>query len=159
MPILSLISIAVVFRGRVIKTQTWPRERVNKPLIDNQIDIFTKGASLTRYDWLEPSLLRLLEGGIYIWLTQAFDLNTHEIFVVIFAILFGHYDSMYRALASEKKPRWLDAIGLYIPGRIAVIVAFAIAGFDLTSLVYYFGALYFLIASVQWVISNFAKGK
>jgi hypothetical protein len=159
MPILSLISIAVVFRGRVIKTNTWPHDRVNKALIDDQIDIFSKGATLRRYDWLEPSILRLIEGGAYIAAIQIFDLNTHLAFIVIFAILFGHYDSMYRALAGEKKPKWLNSVGLFIPGRLLVVALFATAELSLTTLAYYFGALYFVIASAQWVIANFMKGK
>ena len=66
MPILSIISIALVFRGRFTKTLTWPKARVNKNLIDDQIDSFINKDSTNRFDWLTPSLLRLLEGAILI---------------------------------------------------------------------------------------------
>jgi hypothetical protein len=66
---------------------------------------------------------------------------------------------MYRALAGEKKPVWLSTLGGFIPGRIAVISAFIYFGCTLLPLVYYFGALYFLVSSFQWVVVNFVKGK
>ena len=54
MPILALLSIALVFRGRVRKSLTWPKERVNKNLIDDQLDSFRNENSTNRFDWLEP---------------------------------------------------------------------------------------------------------
>ena len=52
MPILALLSIALVFRGRVRKSLTWPKERVNKNLIDDQLDSFRNENSTNRFDWL-----------------------------------------------------------------------------------------------------------
>lgn len=159
MPVLSLISIAVVFRGRVRTTNSWPKERVNKALIDNQLDFLTFKESKNRYDWLEPSALRLVEGSFVIACFVIFDLHQHHTFLILFAILFGHYDSMYRALAGERKPGWLSALGAYVPGRILLLGVFAYFNFSLLPLVYYFGALYFAISSLQWVFANFVKGK
>jgi hypothetical protein len=159
MPILSLISITLVFRGRVKGTIKWPKERVNRPLIDNQLDFFVNANSNNRYDWLEPSILRLIEGGLIIAAYVVMDLNQYQTFFILFAILFSHYDSMYRALAGEKKPKWLSLLGLYIPGRLLLIAAFIAADFSLTPLMYYFATLYFLVASLQWVVANFMKGK
>lgn len=159
MPILSLISIGLVFRGRVRTSLTWPKDRTHKTLIDSQLDLLGKSSTFSRFDWLEPSILRLIEGGLYICATVLFDLNLHQSFMIIFAILFGHYDSMYRALAGEKKPQWLTALGLSIPGRLLLIGLFVIYGLSLQNLVYYFGALYFFIASFQWIAANVVKGK
>jgi hypothetical protein len=157
MPILSLISIALVFRGRVKKSLTWPKERVNKDLIDDQIDSFKSKGSTNRFDWLMPSVLRLLEGAILIQIAVTTDLDRSVIFLLLLAILFSHYDNMYRALQGEKKPAWLSIAGGYIFGRLFVIALWIWLGWSLTILVYYFCILFFVISSVQWVLSRKAK--
>ena len=157
MPILSLISIALVFRGRVKKSLTWPKERVNKDLIDDQIDSFKSKGSTNRFDWLMPSVLRLLEGAILIQIAVTTDLDRSVIFLLLLAILFSHYDNMYRALQGEKKPAWLSIAGGYIFGRLFIIALWIWFGWSLTILVYYFCILFFIVSSVQWVLSRKAK--
>ena len=157
MPILSLISIALVFRGRTRKTLTWPKDRVNKNLIDDQLDSIKNKNSTNRFDWLEPSLLRLLEGAIFIEIAYVTNLNRSVIFLILFAILFNHYDNMYRALQSERKPLWLSIAGGFIFGRLLIIVLWIWLGWSLTILVYYFGLLFFIISSIQWVSSRKAS--
>jgi hypothetical protein len=157
MPILSLISIALVFRGRFIKTITWPKDRVNKNLIDDQLDSIKNKSSTNRFDWLEPSLLRLLEGAIFIELAVVTSLDRSVIFLLLFAILFNHYDNMYRALQGERKPTWLSIAGGYIFGRLLLVVLWIWLGWSLTILVYYFSALFFIVSSIQWILSHKAK--
>jgi len=157
MPILSLISIALVFRGRFIKTITWPKDRVNKNLIDDQLDSIKNKSSTNRFDWLEPSLLRLLEGAIFIELAVVTNLDRSVIFLLLFAILFNHYDNMYRALQGERKPTWLSIAGGYIFGRLLVVALWIWLGWSLTILVYYFSALFFIVSSIQWILSHKAK--
>ena len=157
MPILSLISIALVFRGRFIKTITWPKDRVNKNLIDEQLDSIKNKSSTNRFDWLEPSLLRLLEGAIFIELAVVTSLDRSVIFLLLFAILFNHYDNMYRALQGERKPTWLSIAGGYIFGRLLLVVLWIWLGWSLTILVYYFSALFFIVSSIQWILSHKAK--
>lgn len=157
MPILSLISIALVFRGRFIKTITWPKDRVNKNLIDDQLDSIKNKSSTNRFDWLEPSLLRLLEGAIFIELAVVTSLARSVIFLLLFAILFNHYDNMYRALQGERKPTWLSIAGGYIFGRLLVVALWIWLGFSQTILVYYFSALFFIVSSIQWILSHKAK--
>jgi len=157
MPILSLISIALVFRGRFIKTITWPKDRVNKNLIDDQLDSIKNKSSTNRFDWLEPSLLRLLEGAIFIELAVVTKLDRSVIFLLLFSILFNHYDNMYRALQGEKKPTWLSIAGGYIFGRLLVVALWIWLGWSLTILVYYFSALFFIVSSIQWILSHKAK--
>ena len=159
MPILSLMSIAVVFRGRILETLRWPKNRVNKALIDHQLDFFTNSKSTNRFDWLEPSILRFIEGGLIILGLHLFNLDSSSTFLILFAILFGHYDSLYRALAGEQKPKWLSRLGLFIPGRLVLIAVFIALDLSLQPLVYYFGLLYFVVSSLQWIAANFKKGK
>ena len=157
MPILSLISIALVFRGRFIKTITWPKDRLNKNLIDDQLDSIKNKSSTNRFDWLEPSLLRLLEGAIFIELAVVTNLDRSVIFLLLFAILFNHYDNMYRALQGERKPTWLSIAGGYIFGRLLLIALWIWLGWSLTILVYYFSALFFIVSSTQWILSRKVK--
>jgi hypothetical protein len=154
MPILALISIALVFRGRVRKTLTWPKMRVNKQLIDDQLDTFRYKNSENRFDWLQPSILRLLEGAFYIALAITTELDRSLIFLLLFAILFNHYDNMYRALQSEAKPQWLSIAGGFIAGRLLVVSLLVYFDISLQPLLYYFVALFFVVSSVQWIASR-----
>jgi phosphatidylserine synthase len=158
MPVLALISILLVFRSRVRKSQTWPKLRVNKSLIDNQLDFFKNEKSTNRFDWLEPSLLRALEGAIFILAVVATDLNRPAAFLLLFAILFNHYDNMYRALQGEHKPKWLAIAGGFIPGRVLLLGIFLALGWSIVPLVWYFSILFFLISSIQWVAGHKARG-
>jgi len=159
MPILSLISIALVFRGRVRKTLTWPKNRVNKNLIDDQLDSFKSENSNNRFDWLEPSILRLIEGVVFIALAFTSELDRPVLFLLLFAILFNHYDNLYRALQSEAKPKWLAIFGGFIAGRLLAVGIFIWLEISLELLLYYFVVLFFIISSVQWVASRKAEGK
>jgi hypothetical protein len=154
MPILALVSIALVFRGRVKKTMTWHKNRVNNNLIDDQLDSMNSKNSTNRFDWLTPSLLRLLEGAIVIELAFVTDLDKSVIFLLLFAILFNHYDNMYRALQNERKPIWLSVAGGFVFGRLLIIALWIWMGWSLTILVYYFSVLFFVISSVQWILSR-----
>jgi hypothetical protein len=128
--------------------------RVNKQLIDDQLDTFRYKNSENRFDWLQPSILRLLEGAFYIALAITTDLDRSLLFLLLFAILFNHYDNMYRALQSEAKPQWLSIAGGFIAGRLLVVSIFVYFGISLEPLLYYFALLFFVISSVQWVASR-----
>ena len=158
MPILALISIVLIFRSRVSKSRTWPKLRVNKNLIDDQLDFFKNENSSNRFDWLEPSILRALEGAILIWAVVATDLNRPAAFLLLFAILFGHYDNMYRALQGEHKPKWLAIAGGFILGRVTLLGIFLVLGWSIVPLVWYFGLLFFVISSIQWIAGHKARG-
>jgi hypothetical protein len=158
MPILALISIVLIFRSRVSKSRTWPKLRVNKNLIDDQLDFFKNENSSNRFDWLEPSILRALEGAIFIWAVVATDLNRPAAFLLLFAILFGHYDNMYRALQGEHKPKWLAIAGGFILGRVTLLGIFLVLGWSIVPLVWYFGLLFFVISSIQWIAGHKARG-
>ncbi|CAN2170576.1 CDP-alcohol phosphatidyltransferase [Candidatus Nanopelagicaceae bacterium] len=158
MPILALISIVLIFRSRVRKSRTWPKERVNKNLIDDQLDFFKNENSTNRFDWLEPSILRALEGAFFIWAVSVTDLNRPAAFLLLFAIIYSHYDALYRALQSERKPKWLAISGGFILGRIALLGIFLALGWSIVPLVWYFCVLFFVISSIQWVVGHKARG-
>ena len=151
MPILATLSIVAVFRARLRVTRTWPKQRVNKEVIDDQLDTFKNAKSTNRFDWLEPSILRALEGAVIIGLTVIADLNRPTAFLLLFAIIYGHYDNLYRALQGEHKPKWLSLAGAFITGRIALLGLFVIFSWSITPLVWYFGVLFLVVSSIQWV--------
>jgi hypothetical protein len=151
MPILATLSIVAVFRARLRVTRTWPKQRVNKEVIDDQLDTFKNAKSTNRFDWLEPSILRAIEGAVIITLTVIADLNRPTAFLLLFAIIYGHYDNLYRALQGEHKPKWLSLAGAFITGRIALLGLFVIFSWSITPLVWYFGVLFLVVSSIQWV--------
>jgi len=151
MPILAAISIVIVFRARIKVTRTWSKERVGKNLIDDQLDTIKNPKSKNRFDWLEPSILRAIEGSVIIALTLIADLNRPTAFLLLFAIIYGHYDNLYRALQGEHKPKWLSYAGAFIIGRIAILGIFIIFSWSIAPLVWYFGALFLLVSSTQWI--------
>lgn len=159
MPILATISIIAIFRSRIRRTLTWPKERVNKELIDNQLDFFRSEKSNNRFDWLEPSLLRFFESALLIWAVAITDLNRPAAFLLLFAILFSHYDNLYRALQGERKPIWLQIAGGFIIGRILICGTFVAMGWSLLPLVWYFIGLFLIISSIQWITSYQARSK
>lgn len=154
MPILAVISIIVVFRPRIAISRTWPKARVNKDLIDDQLDFFKNPKSTNRFDWFEPSILRAVEGSIIIVLTVVAELNRPTAFLLLFAIIYGHYDNLYRALQGEHKPKWLSIAGAFILGRLVILGIFIAFSWSITLLVWYFGALFLVVSSIQWVSSQ-----
>ena len=151
MPILAAISIIAVFRSRIRVTRSWPKERINTELIVDQLDTFKNPKSTNRFDWLEPSILRAIEGAVVICLTIVADLNRPAAFLLLFAIIFGHYDNLYRALQGEHKPKWLSYAGTFIIGRILILGIFIIFSWSIAPLVWYFGVLFLVVSSIQWI--------
>ena len=158
MPILAFISAVVVFRGRFIKTLEMPRTSTGKSLISYQSDLLGLQRSFTkRFDWAEPSFLRLIEGGFLIWIFASVDKINVATFMILFSILFHHYDNLYRALQDEKKPLWLSALGLFVGGRILLLGVAALQDWPLHYFAWYFSILFLAISSMQWVLSHRAN--
>ncbi len=158
MPILAFISAVVVFRGRFIKTLEMPRTSTGKSLISYQSDLLGLQRSFTkRFGWLEPSLLRLIEGGFLIWIFASVNQIGIPTFMILFSILFHHYDNLYRALQDEKKPLWLSALGLFVGGRILLLGVAALQNWPLHYFAWYFSVLFLAISSMQWVLSHRAN--
>ena len=158
MPILAAISAIVVYRGRVIKTREMPKTLISKPLITDQSDLFGVKRSFTkRFDWIEPSLLRLFEVGFLIWVFSSVDEIGMPTYIIIFSVIFHHYDNLYRALQGEKKPNWLSALGLFVGGRILVLGIAALQEWPLHYFAWYFGILFLFVSSLQWVLAHRAN--
>jgi phosphatidylserine synthase len=159
LPILALISMLWVYKVRIAKTLAMAKTRIQSRIIARQLDLgFTAKTIFTRFDWLEPSLLRALELGALIALfalTGNFEASLGiASFIVLFSIAFHHYDNLYRSMQNEEKPKWLAWMGLTIIGRIAV-VSLATAGIlDIWLLSLYFGSVLLLGSSIQWVYAR-----
>ena len=155
MPILAFISAVVVFRGRFIRTQQMPKAATRKPLIARQSDLFGLKRSFTeRFDWLEPSLLRFIEGGFLLWILVSVNELNIATFMILFSIVFHHYDNLYRALQDEQKPAWLSALGLFVGGRILILGVAALQDWPLFYFAWYFSILFLGVSSLQWVLSH-----
>jgi phosphatidylglycerophosphate synthase len=162
LPALALFSMIWVYRMRIAKTLAMAKTRIKSTVISRQLDL---GASakpfLTRFDWLEPSLLRAVELGALIAL---FALSGNlegnlgiASFVILFSIAFHHYDNLYRSMQNEEKPKWLSILGLSVPGRIILLAAAPLLGLDLVVIAIYFSVLFLVVSSVQWVTSHRVK--
>ena len=155
MPILAFISAAVVYRGRIIKTRQMANEAIEKPLIVDQLDLLGIKRSFTkRFDWIEPSIIRAIEAIVLIVIFASQDLIGIPAYMILFAIIFHHYDNLYRALQGEKKPLWLNVFGLYVGGRVLLIGIAAYLGWNLIYLAWYFNILFLIVSSMQWVLSH-----
>ena len=106
---------------------------------------------MSRASWIEPSILRALELVVLISAFTYFDLLGVASFMLLFAIVFHHYDNLYRSLQGESKPLWLSALGLYLGGRVLVIGIVLILGWNLSAFAWYFSLLFLGISSIQWV--------
>lgn len=155
MPVLAVISAIFVFRGRFIRTNEIEKISLHSSLITNQLDLLgVKRSFFIRASWVEPSLLRALELITLIALFSYSGSLGVSSFLIIFAIIFHHYDNLYRALQNESKPLWLSSLGLYLGGRVLLIGYALYAGWNLSILAWYFGALFLGISSIQWVIAH-----
>jgi phosphatidylglycerophosphate synthase len=162
LPLLALFSIVWVYRVRIAKTLVMAKTRIQSHVIARQLDLgFSTKSFLTRFDWLEPSLLRAVELGAIIAL---FAVTGHlegslgvAGFVILFSIAFHHYDNLYRSMQNEQKPNWLSILGLSVPGRIILLATATLLGLDLSVVAVYFSVLFLFVSSVQWVISRRAK--
>jgi hypothetical protein len=162
LPFLALFSMVWVYRVRITKTLAMAKTRIQSLVIARQLDLgFKNKSALTRFDWLEPSLLRAAELGALIALfaaTGKFEGNLGVAsFVILFSIAFHHYDNLYRSMQNEQKPNWLSVLGLSVPGRIALLVIVTILGWNLMVLAAYFSLLFLVVSSFQWVVSHRKK--
>jgi hypothetical protein len=162
LPLLALFSMLWVYRVRITKTLAMAKTRIKSAVISRQLDLGISGKPfLTRFDWLEPSLLRALELGAIIALfalSGDFEGNLGiASFVILFSIAFHHYDNLYRSMQNEQKPKWLSTLGLSVPGRIILLAAAPLLGLDLVVIAIYFSVLFLVASSIQWVISHRVK--
>jgi hypothetical protein len=164
LPLLALFSMVWVYRVRILKSLALAKKRIRSQVIARQLDLgFKTKPVLTRFDWLEPSLLRAAELGSLIALFALTGNLEGEsgaaAFVILFSIAFHHYDNLYRSMQGEQKPKWLSVLGLSVPGRVAVLAAGTLLGLDLMLFAGYFAVLFFAVCSFQWVLSRSLNSK
>jgi hypothetical protein len=164
LPILALISMVWVYKVRITKTLAMAKTRIQSRVIARQLDLgFSAKSFLTRFDWIEPSLLRALELGVLIAIFAFTGNLTGELgigsFVILFSIAFHHYDNLYRSMQNEEKPTWLSALGLSVPGRLIILLAATLLGLELTAFAVYFSVLFLVASSIQWVVSHSLRAK
>jgi phosphatidylglycerophosphate synthase len=162
LPLLALFSMVWVYRVRISKTLAMAKTKIQSAVIARQLDLGIHiKPFLTRFDWLEPSLLRALELGVLIALFAFTGNLSGELgiasFVILFSIAFHHYDNLYRSMQNEEKPKWLSVLGLSVPGRIILLVSATLMGLNLTIFALYFSVLFLVASSMQWVISHSVK--
>jgi phosphatidylglycerophosphate synthase len=162
LPLLALFSMVWVYRVRIAKTLVMAKTRIQSQVIARQLDIGLSTKSfLTRFDWLEPSLLRAVELGAIIALFSTTGHLEGSLgvagFVILFSIAFHHYDNLYRSMQNEQKPKWLSVLGLSVPGRIALLVLATTLSWNLTLIAAYFSVLFLVASSFQWVVSHRAR--
>ena len=162
LPLLAMFSMVWVYRVRIAKTLVMAKTRIQSHVIARQLDLgFSPKSFLTRFDWLEPSLLRAVELGAIIALFAATGHLEGGLgvagFVILFSIAFHHYDNLYRSMQNEQKPKWLSVLGLSVPGRLALMVLATILGWNLTFIAAYFSLLFLVASSFQWVVSHRAR--
>jgi hypothetical protein len=158
MPILAFISAVIVYRGRIRRTRQMQIESIKSTFISDQADLLGLKQSITkRFDWIEPSILRALEGVFLLWIFASADQINVVTYMIIFAIVFHHYDNLYRALQSDKKPTWLSALGLFVGGRILLLGIATLQEWPLDYFAWYFSLLFLVISSTQWVFGHRAN--
>jgi hypothetical protein len=158
MPILAAISALVVYRGRIIRTLKMEKEPSRGILISAQQDsLILKLNFIKRFDWLAPSLLRAIETLLLLWIFIINDQINLVTFLIIFTIVFHHYDNLYRSLQNEKKPIWLSRLGLFIEGRILILAMASFGEWNLSYFAWYFALLFLITSSLQWVLSHRAN--
>jgi len=158
MPILAAISALVVYRGRIVRTLKMERVPSRGILISAQQDsLILKLNFIKRFDWLTPSLLRAIETLLLLWIFIMNEQINTVTFMIIFTIVFHHYDNLYRSLQNEKKPVWLSRLGLFIEGRLLLLGIAAFGEWNLSYIAWYFTLLFLLTSSLQWVLSHRAN--
>ena len=158
MPILAAISALVVYRGRIMRTLKMERVPSRGILISAQQDsLILKLNFIKRFDWLTPSLLRAIETLLLLWIFIINEEINVVTFMIIFTIVFHHYDNLYRSLQNEKKPVWLSRLGLFIEGRLLLLGIAAFGEWNLSYIAWYFALLFLLTSSLQWVLSHRAN--
>jgi phosphatidylglycerophosphate synthase len=158
MPFFAFLSMFWVYRVRIRKTLEMAKTKINSNVIKTQLDLgFETSPALTRFDWLEPSLLR----GLELLTVTAVLLATDNLgvtgFVVLLSIAYHHYDNLYRAMQNEAKPKWLGVMGLSAPGRVIIISAAALLGISMSIVAVYVASVFLVVSSVQWVYSHRTK--
>ena len=149
------ISLLYAWLTRIRRTLRWNGSAPESNVVRYQQDFLTPILlPMERFSWTLPSIARAKEFFIVVaiaWFIDSDSINGY-LFLTLFAIVYHHYDALYRALQNQSFPRWLSLAGLKVEGRIAVIALVIALGVPLQFLAGYFIVLFMGIASVQWFL-------
>ncbi|GII90999.1 DUF5941 domain-containing protein [Sinosporangium siamense] len=81
-----------------------------------------------RLDWLVPPILRLTEYGFIASVGFAHEVPPLILFLLLGAMAFHHYDTVYRVRQRVYAPSWLATLGLGWEGRMLLVSLGALAG-------------------------------
>ncbi|MFM7463843.1 MAG: CDP-alcohol phosphatidyltransferase family protein, partial [Actinomycetota bacterium] len=150
---LGLVSIFYAWLTRIRRTLTWksPTAHGLVALMQQDLLLFSKRFG-GRYEWMVPSLLRKIELVVVTSLAYLIDpdLVGGILFFTLFAIVYHHYDALYRSLQSQSFPTWLSWLGLKVEGRITALTLALLLDLPILFFAIYFISLFMVIASVQW---------
>ena len=150
---LGLVSISYAWLTRVRRTLTWKAPTPQGLVVAMQQDLLLSSRRLGgRYEWMTPSLLRKFELVAVTLIAYLIDpdLVDGTLFFTLFALVYHHYDGLYRALQSQSFPTWLSWLGFKVEGRILLLTIALLLGIPLLIFAIYFIALFMVLASIQW---------
>ncbi|HET9945911.1 MAG TPA: DUF5941 domain-containing protein [Actinomycetes bacterium] len=143
---LGAVSLAYTSAGRVLRTRTWPRTRVQPPsarersVVAAQADLapvvppaVATGALTGRPDrflWLRPAVLRAVEYACVALVVAAVAPDgLLPAYALLLVVASHHYDDLYRVVNRLDPPAaWSSWLGLGGPGRVATVLLLAAAG-------------------------------
>ena len=166
------VALTYVAIGRIVRSLTWSGRSApdGVDVLRAQLDAGPVAAGLARlmpgirprldgrFGWGVPPVLRAVELGGIAWIMAISTVGlSAATFWLLFFVAYHHYDNLYRSLQGSVAPRWLTYMGLGWEGRLG-IVAIAAA----TSLIYalsgvllvWFGLVFGVVASIQWLRSK-----
>ena len=150
MLVLGLISLSYAWLTRIRRTLSWKGASPSE-VVSLQQDLFVTTKSIGgKFSWATPSLLRALEIGVIFLISL--ERVDGFLFLALFAIVYHHYDALYRSLQGEGFPAWLSLLGLRIEGRIALFLLASILEISTAIVASYLFILFLFVASLQWFL-------
>lgn len=152
----ALVSLAYAWLTRIRRTVRWPKNYAESNMVGHQHDLLSIRFRMAgRFEWVVPSILRVKEVAATLLIFYFADVDSDQLpafFLFLFAVIYHHYDSLYRALQGENLPRWLSRLGLYVEGRIILVALIALLNLPFIWLALWFSIVFIGIATWQWFI-------
>ncbi|MGA1705828.1 MAG: CDP-alcohol phosphatidyltransferase family protein [Candidatus Nanopelagicaceae bacterium] len=152
---LGSVSLLYAWLTRIRRTLRWRGDGPATNVVEYQKDLFISSPfSLGGFSWAMPSIIRAKEFLLILAIAWFIDRESIDgyLFLALFAIVYHHYDALYRALQNQSFPRWLSLLGLRFEGRIIVTAAFIALEAPVEILAGYFILLFMGVASAQWFL-------
>jgi hypothetical protein len=153
---IGLISLSYAWLTRIRRTMLWKSRSL--PQIESNVVLFQQDLALVKkrlggnFEWMLPSILRLIEISLLSWLLFSVSptLDGAHLFFILFGIVYHHYDGLYRSLQNQNFPLWLSSLGLRVEGRLLVFTIAVALSLPTMAIVVYSLILFIFVASIQW---------